>query len=323
MDLATLSALFPGARQKLTLHEWTECVRAVCGRFHPQAMSGKTHVVGKVELRRGAGIEVAHIANDLDWVERGHQEIRTDYGEYLFLLLQLEGVCRIEQCDQRTTIGPGDCVLVDSLMPSRFCFNGRFSNHLSVHLPRQMMYATASSGIAITQRLGAADPMAVVLRALLVKLMTSDERPVGAEGIRELFFSSIHQAFSIGAAESSFRPTQRQLARIEIAQMLIDRHLTEERLTPRWLAGKVGASLRTLQQDFEQLGVSINSMIRTRRLHYARERLAEPRHRSRGTVAEVAYESGFNDISYFNRCFRKVFDCAPSDVASHRAAGSR
>ena len=33
-----------------------------------------------------------------------------------------------------------------------------------------------------------------------------------------------------------------------------------------------------------------------------------------GTIAEVAYSAGFNDISYFNRSFKELFDCAPTDL---------
>ena len=98
-------------------------------------------------------------------------------------------------------------------------------------------------------------------------------------------------------------------------RLLIDRHLTEQHLTPDWLARRLGVSQRTLQNDFNQLDVTVTSLIRTRRLHLARDQLAQMR---RGdcetTIAEIAYSSGFNDISYFNRSFKKTFDCSPKDV---------
>jgi AraC-like DNA-binding protein len=56
-------------------------------------------------------------------------------------------------------------------------------------------------------------------------------------------------------------------------------------------------------------------LIRLRRLHLAREQLTQMKRTTGGsTIAEVAYSSGFNDISYFNRCFKRAFDCSPGDV---------
>ena len=55
-------------------------------------------------------------------------------------------------------------------------------------------------------------------------------------------------------------------------------------------------------------------MIRTRRLFLARDKLAEMRNRARkATIADIAYSAGFNDISYFNRSFKEVFQQSPRD----------
>jgi len=109
-------------------------------------------------------------------------------------------------------------------------------------------------------------------------------------------------------------PNERACGRLEFAQALVDQHLTAEWLTPQWLATRLGISMRTLQEDFSAVGTTVTSFIRDRRLRLARDRLVE-KHRGAegGTIAEIAYSSGFNDISYFNRCFRKAFDCSPKD----------
>lgn len=41
---------------------------------------------------------------------------------------------------------------------------------------------------------------------------------------------------------------------------------------------------------------------------------------ARHTVAAIAYEAGFNDLSYFNRAFRRRYGMTPSDA---RANGQR
>ena len=134
--------------------------------------------------------------------------------------------------------------------------------------------------------------------------------------MRHLLVHAVKEAFAVDAAQNLAAPKERATGRLELARLLIDRHLTEQRLTPQWLAQRLGISLRTLQEDFNSLGATVTTFIRDRRLQWARERLAEPRAgNARRSISEVAYSSGFNDISYFNRCFRKAFDCSPKDIA--------
>ena len=108
---------------------------------------------------------------------------------------------------------------------------------------------------------------------------------------------------------------------MEIVQILIDRHLTDENLSPRWLAERLGVSLRTLQDDFSDYGTTPTSLIRMRRLHLAKQQLLQ--HKSAGAkpnIADVAFSAGFSDISYFNRCFREMYHCTPKDMlGSHKA----
>lgn len=61
----------------------------------------------------------------------------------------------------------------------------------------------------------------------------------------------------------------------------------------------------------EAFGQSIGQFIRTYRLTLAREMLESG---SGLTVAEVAYDVGFNDPKYFTRCFTKEFSASPSSV---------
>ena len=136
-----------------------------------------------------------------------------------------------------------------------------------------------------------------------------------APQLRQLLFNATRQAFARSGADDVIASKENAGSRLEMAQLLIDRHLTEARLSPDWLARRLGVSQRTLQNDFNQLDVTVTSLICTRRLYLARDQLAHMRRGAHeATIAEVAYSSGFNDISYFNRSFRKAFDCSPKDI---------
>jgi AraC family transcriptional activator of tynA and feaB len=205
--------------------------------------------------------------------------------------------------------------LVDSSQPSNFYFNGLFSNQLSVHVPRQLLLSGKPSDFEISRRLGAEDPMSMMLRALVAKMLQTPSSHQRSGELRQLLLQVTRQAFAADAADGHLNPSERALGRLEFAQALVDRHLTAEWLSPQWLAGQLGVSLRTLQEDFSALGTTVTSFIRDRRLRLARDLLVEKQRGSdRGTIADIALSSGFNDISYFNRCFRKAFDCSPKDL---------
>jgi AraC-like DNA-binding protein len=313
MELDRFRQLSPANYSRQSIDEWSNRLVSVCGNFRSHPNAKDRMVTGTVNPMSAGGVDFVHVANDLDTIRRDYRDIRTDYGEYLFLLLQIEGECGIEQCGRQTPIAPGECALVDSSKPSTFYFSGRFSNHVSVHLPRQIFFADKSTRVEVARRVEADDPMSSVLRALVAKLMKTASAGGRTAELRELLFNATRQAFSSDRDEL---PILADCAsrRIEIVQILIDRHLTEQNLTSQWLADRVGVSLRRLQEDFTILGTTVNSLIRARRLHYARDQLTTIRQLPPPTIAEIAYRSGFNDISYFNRCFKKMFDCSPSSM---------
>ncbi|MDH5382803.1 MAG: response regulator, partial [Cyclobacteriaceae bacterium] len=63
-------------------------------------------------------------------------------------------------------------------------------------------------------------------------------------------------------------------------------------------------------------GHSANAIIRTERLKLACKLLSESKD---GNIADVAYESGFSDASYFAKCFKETYNCTPKEYAKSQA----
>ncbi|HET7614712.1 MAG TPA: helix-turn-helix domain-containing protein [Gemmatimonadaceae bacterium] len=68
---------------------------------------------------------------------------------------------------------------------------------------------------------------------------------------------------------------------------------------------------------FESESTTFTEFVREERLTRARSKLLSPRFAAR-RIAEIAYEVGFNDLSYFNRSFRRRFGHSPSEVREMR-----
>jgi AraC-like DNA-binding protein len=79
------------------------------------------------------------------------------------------------------------------------------------------------------------------------------------------------------------------------------------------IAARHRVSPRYVGMLFEGEGTTLTAFVREERLKRARSMLLSPRFVGR-RIAEIAYEVGFNDLSYFNRSFRRHFGHAPSDV---------
>lgn len=319
MQTANLSEFISRQWPALDFEDWSARLKSICGSFNPRPVCRGDRVMGGATVSDVAGLEIAQVANNLDLIHRDPDDIRADTGDNLFLLLQLEGSCGIAQAGRQERLEPGDCVLVDSARPSTFYFGGLFSNHLSVHLPRQLLLSDKASRMSVTRKIGSDDPMSMMLAALVAKMMKTDHNDARAPHLRELFFNATRQAFSCHPTDELFIQADSAMGRLDVIQVLIDEHLTEEWLSPQWLADRVGVSLRTLQDDMNAQGLTATGMIKLRRLHLAKARLQRLRgSQDHNTIAGVAYSVGFNDISYFNRCFRKLFDCSPKDIVSRR-----
>ncbi len=90
-------------------------------------------------------------------------------------------------------------------------------------------------------------------------------------------------------------------------------------LSSEMLAGRHGISSRYIRKLFEEDGTSFTVFILTERLARVRRMLQDQRY-AHLTIAQLAHSNGFNDISYFNRAFRRQFGATPSDI---REAGSK
>ena len=79
------------------------------------------------------------------------------------------------------------------------------------------------------------------------------------------------------------------------------------------IATRSGLSPRQAQRLFEQAGTTFTEFVLEQRLLQARKLLSDPRARTR-KISDIAHSSGFSDLSYFNRAFRKRFGATPSEL---------
>jgi AraC-like DNA-binding protein len=106
--------------------------------------------------------------------------------------------------------------------------------------------------------------------------------------------------------------TGAKAARLRALKSDIVAMLGHNDLSSEFVAGRHGISARYVRKLFEQDGTSFTHFLLGERLTRVSRLLRDPRH-AHQTIAQVAHSSGFNDISYFNRVFRRHFGATPSD----------
>ena len=73
-----------------------------------------------------------------------------------------------------------------------------------------------------------------------------------------------------------------------------------------------------MQNLLGETGQSFSERVLELRLQKVRAMLANPRYDSL-KISDVAYACGFNEISYFNRCFRRRFGASPTQYRGGKA----
>lgn len=97
---------------------------------------------------------------------------------------------------------------------------------------------------------------------------------------------------------------------LEQLQKTLDHHLTDPDFSTEEFAMAMNLSRMQLYRKLKALtGYTATEFIRTQRLKLALHTLKN----KNLTISEVAYAVGFNDPSYFTKCFKKQFGSAPSE----------
>jgi AraC-like DNA-binding protein len=91
----------------------------------------------------------------------------------------------------------------------------------------------------------------------------------------------------------------------------IDTHMNNESFGVEMLCNEMNLSERQMQRKLKAItNKSPNQLISSVRLHRAKELLLN----QKDNIAEIAFQTGFANPSYFSKCFKKGFGISPSDL---------
>lgn len=196
------------------------------------------------------------------------------------------------------------------------CDVGSAFSALMIALPAAR--ARTAEGFDMVLRAGGIPGSAPELRLLANYARTAlDELPRMGEDTRRLCVSHLHDLVFAAFGASSDRPVPQasgvRAARLAAIKADIQAHLCEADVTVNWITGRHRISDRYLRDLFADEDMSFTAYLTDQRLMRALRYLGDPR-LARCTIAEIAYDCGFGDLSWFNRAFRRRFGMTPSEA---------
>jgi AraC-like DNA-binding protein len=111
-----------------------------------------------------------------------------------------------------------------------------------------------------------------------------------------------------GDVASQARRGSLRAVSLKAVLMILEKRFAEPDFSAQKLATAAGLSERYVNELLYEAGASFTMRLNELRLRKAAELLA----RGDGRVSDIAFDCGFNDLSYFNRCFRRRFGLTPT-----------
>jgi AraC-like DNA-binding protein len=143
------------------------------------------------------------------------------------------------------------------------------------------------------------------------------QAPPQGEASRGMAARHIHDLVAVVLEDFAGRWVQQpasglRAARLELARQDIRKHACDATLDVHAVARRQGVGARYIQELFEREGTTFTQFLRETRLELAWRRLGDAA--DTRSIATLAFECGFADLSHFNRSFRSRYGMKPSDV---------
>ena len=200
-----------------------------------------------------------------------------------------------------------DCIISDVMMPKMdgFEFTKTLkSNELTSFIPVILLTAKTSDEAHLEGLKSTAD-------AFLTKPFNNE---IVKETVNQLIAErkKLHQRYS---QELVLRPVDIVINSmdekfIEKLQVVLEKELSNADFSSEDFAATVGMSRMQLHRKLKSLlGVSTSEFLRNERLKASTELLKK----GKANISEIAYSVGFNDVSYFSKCFKEMYHCTPTE----------
>ena len=267
------------------------------------------------ELRQLPHLGIASITTTPNRLTRGGNLVAEGNDDFIFVI-PTAGQAEISQRNQDVTLKIGSALLVRNDEPSA-TFVSTQSRFVSLAIPATILTPLVAG---IDTALMPVIPNNIEAVRLLVNYVSSLGRDItlSAFETRRLVANHIHDlvALAVGSTRDVAEIAHGggvRAARLRAIKAYVRANLGRHDLSTTAAALSQGVTPRYVRKLFENDGTSFSKFVLDLRLDHVRSLIENQRFLGR-TISAVAFDCGFNDLSYFNRAFRHRFGMTPSDV---------
>jgi AraC-like DNA-binding protein len=238
----------------------------------------------------------------------------------IMLIALRRGRAIASQAGREAELGSGDVVALSSSETAQFTLIDE-AEYLSLYLPRSLLAPIVPRlGDRLCRRL-CRDTSSLDLLLSYAATVQANPLTMGASLqqhlVDHLCDLAANSLLDTGATDRA-SPDESihgglRAARLQAIQARIGAGLDDHAFTIDAVALALRISPSYIRKLLAGQGTSFTEMVVQQRLRRAFARLQDPAGRNL-TIGAIAYEAGFSDLSYFNRCFRRQFDATPGEI---------
>lgn len=258
------------------------------------------------------GVAFTEVCSTPQIVERTPELIEKGGAGFYKVSILLEGSSFLIQDGREVVMKPGDITFYDTTRPYSLEFGDQFRN-LIMMFPKDRIGFSATLTDSLTAvSLNETHPLAAAVGTFVAQ--ASPQLPGLSTASRtKLAHTCLDLLGTMFAAvldsELAARGSHQELLHRIFAY--IDAHLSDTELSPRTISAAHFISTRHLHALFQEIGTTVSSHIKARRLERCRIDLLDPAHSHRA-IASIAAHWGFVDAAHFSRVFRAAYGVSPS-----------
>lgn len=282
---------------------------------------GSTPFHGAISLRRAGDVRIVNLAARSSEIVRDGRHTR-DGDDDIVVQLWQQGAAEVFQGSKQNQLSPLEAVVIDNTKAARV-FIPNASRFLALLIPREKF---AGVGPIADRIAGSKVRNGLSLRLLQGYLQGTLGQDFDDHPAAELLGNHLVDLIATAVAGEDYAGRLEQqggvrAARLAAIQRMISQQFANRGLNAAAIAAQLGITPRYLHMLLEETGGSFNRHLLEKRLERAAALLRDPRQQGR-KITDIAQEAGFNDLSHFNRAFRRRFGDTPSGVreCAHRSS---
>jgi AraC-like DNA-binding protein len=261
---------------------------------------------------QGRNAELVELASDAMTASRDLRRCRRDGFDDLSFEFMVVGTSDATNDQRAHRVESGDLSIIDCSKPTAMARSRHRNISLMVRrrhvlegtrlLPSLAGHTFTNSGLSMLFKSH--------IDALMAHAgdMKADQRAMAMDIATDLAFAVL-QAETIGQLE----PEQFPHGFYYAAKSMIARHCVDPNLTPLLVSDILGCSRAALYRAFAGNDQTVAQSIWSARVQHAKRMLTTARYNNI-SITEIAFRSGFQDHSTFNRMFKRRFDMTAEDM---------